>query len=122
MITISVYTLIILFFAHYVGDFLLQNKWMGENKSKAWLPLLSHIAVYTVTLGVFTYPMHTSYAWWIYFLIWNTLAHFCIDAYTSQLSRACYEAKNMGAFWKVVGFDQFLHVSCLISSFGALLK
>lgn len=122
MITISIYTLVILFFAHWIGDFVLQTSWMGNNKSKQWMPLLSHIAVYTFTLWAFTYYMHTSYSWWVWFVTFNGIAHLLIDAYTSQLSSECYKKDNIKGFFTTIGFDQFLHSACLISSAGALLK
>lgn len=122
MATVTIYILIYLFFAHYVADFVLQSRWMGKGKSKKWLPLLSHIAVYTTALGLFTYPIHHSYGWWVYFMCINSIAHLCVDTYTSQLARACYESGKMGAFWRVIGFDQFLHGMCLIASVGALFK
>ena len=37
---------------HLIGDFLLQNKWMSENKEKKALPLLIHSAVYTAAVFV----------------------------------------------------------------------
>jgi len=35
---------------HLIGDFLLQNKWMSENKEKKLPPLLIHSAVYTAAV------------------------------------------------------------------------
>jgi hypothetical protein len=38
---------------HIAGDFLLQNRWMAENKSTKLLPLLAHTSVYTATVALF---------------------------------------------------------------------
>lgn len=122
MITISPYFLIALFLAHLVGDFWFQTRWMGKGKSKRWLPLLSHIAVYTTTLGLFTYPMSHTYGWWVWFVVFNGFAHLITDTYSSQLSSYFWENKKEGAFWITVGCDQFIHAMCLVSSVGALLK
>lgn len=35
---------------HMVGDFLLQTRWMAEEKRRRWLPLFIHAGVYTLTL------------------------------------------------------------------------
>ena len=35
---------------HLIGDFLLQNRWMSENKEKKALPLLLHSAVYSAAV------------------------------------------------------------------------
>ena len=32
-----------LLFIHYIGDFILQSRWMAENKSKDISPLLCHV-------------------------------------------------------------------------------
>ena len=37
---------------HMIGDYLLQNKWMAENKAKKLSALLVHTAVYTVAVWV----------------------------------------------------------------------
>jgi len=42
----------LLLVGHLAGDFLLQNRWMAENKSTRWTPLLVHITVYTLTVAV----------------------------------------------------------------------
>jgi len=33
--------------AHLVGDYILQNNWEAQNKTKKWLPALSHVVKYT---------------------------------------------------------------------------
>ena len=38
---------------HVVGDYLFQIRWMAENKSRKFLPLLVHSAVYTVIVALF---------------------------------------------------------------------
>jgi len=38
---------------HIAGDFLLQNRWMAENKSSKLLPLLVHTSVYTAAVALF---------------------------------------------------------------------
>ena len=39
---------------HLVGDFLLQNEWMAENKAKQIAPLLVHSSIYTLSLFMFS--------------------------------------------------------------------
>lgn len=40
---------------HIAGDFLLQNRWMAENKSTKLLPLLVHTLVYTAAVALFAF-------------------------------------------------------------------
>lgn len=39
---------------HLVGDFLLQNNWMANQKEKNWLALALHSLVYTITVYLFS--------------------------------------------------------------------
>lgn len=34
--------------AHFAGDYLLQSRWMAEEKLKSWTPAVTHGAVYTL--------------------------------------------------------------------------
>lgn len=45
---------ITLLVGHLVGDYVLQNAWMANNKTKQLLPLLTHSLVYTFTLFIFS--------------------------------------------------------------------
>lgn len=42
-----------LLIGHLIGDFLLQTSWMAKNKATKWLPLLTHVTVYTVVVTAF---------------------------------------------------------------------
>jgi len=41
---------------HLAGDFLFQNKWMAENKTKNFAALLVHSAVYTAAVWLASLP------------------------------------------------------------------
>jgi len=41
-----------LLIGHLVGDFLLQNRWMAEKKTRHWGPLLIHCSVYTIAVSL----------------------------------------------------------------------
>lgn len=43
-----------LFAGHMAGDFLLQNKWMAQNKTRAAAPLLLHSALYSAAVWLFS--------------------------------------------------------------------
>jgi len=42
---------------HLFGDFLLQNRWMADNKAKKIIALLIHSAVYTTAVWLTSLPM-----------------------------------------------------------------
>lgn len=41
---------------HLVGDFLLQTRWMAENKADQWFPLIVHCTVYTAVVALLALP------------------------------------------------------------------
>jgi hypothetical protein len=72
--------LVWLLLLHFIGDFVLQNNWMAHNKSKHFLPLISHVGIYTLTLFVGTFWLSPAFA------IVNGLLHLVIDYYTSRIN------------------------------------
>ncbi|MDQ0430645.1 hypothetical protein QOZ98_003524 [Planomicrobium stackebrandtii] len=42
----------VLLIGHLIGDFLLQTSWMAKYKATKWLPLLTHVSVYTAVIAV----------------------------------------------------------------------
>lgn len=109
--------LIYIFFLHWVGDFVLQSRWMGNNKSKNWFALAFHVAVYENVLffGLIAYPGALKFA------VINMIIHFFIDAITSRASGFFFKKNNIYAFFTVIGFDQFLHAATLMLTFHYLL-
>lgn len=82
---------------HWIGDFRLQTYWMALNKSnwnKSWegmRAILSHVATYTLTLGVGLAPLWllgwipTLNGWsWLGFLLVTFGTHLATDAVTSK--------------------------------------
>lgn len=90
--------------AHWVGDFLLQTRWMGHNKSHNILAMLVHISVYTLTLCL-VLPFKLAFI--------NGLLHLCIDYSTSKMSAVFYKYRLEYLFWATIGLDQVLHIMCL---------
>ncbi|ALS80050.1 hypothetical protein AUO94_16110 [Planococcus kocurii] len=43
----------VLLLGHLIGDFLLQTSWMAKYKATKWLPLFTHVSVYTAVIAVF---------------------------------------------------------------------
>ena len=103
--------LIAIFSVHFIADFLLQTRWMGENKSHSHKALLAHIGVYTACLSVFG---------WQYALI-NGSIHMVVDFFSSRASSYFYKKKQMHYFWAVIGADQLLHNVTLLITWNMLL-
>jgi hypothetical protein len=103
---------------------------MAKGKSSSIAALSIHIISYTVvfTVGTFitTLFLDGDYrsewvfkdgfsAFWLFVLI-NVGSHFLIDYVTSRASKLEFERGNTGSAFKIIGFDQFLHVAIMAVS------
>ena len=99
----------ILMIGHFVSDFMLQNRWMGENKGKSLKVLTLHVLIYSFSMTIFCVLSqlivwgHWSYSYdyidivngfyfgsalTIFFSFF--IPHFITDFITSKLSGYCY--------------------------------
>lgn len=106
--------------AHWIADFVFQSRWMGENKSKDFIPLFAHIATYTVVLWVFCLFQAATPEIAFLFAVLNGLAHLLTDWITSNITSYAFKEKKMHLFWCTIGFDQYMHVAVLLSTLHML--
>lgn len=99
----------LLFFFHYVADFMCQSRMMGENKSKSFEWLITHVSVYIIVLGILSFPLFESWIGFTFWIVINYCLHLTTDFITSRLSTYFYLKKNMYGFWNVIGIDQTIH-------------
>jgi len=123
--------LILIFFTHFVADFMLQTDKMAKGKSSSNRWLTYHILAYSAVLLLVFGP---------WYALLNGLAHWVTDYFTSRASgkqwkkAAMYQAiiadpttgvdvktwatennaYHVHWFFVVIGFDQFLHAAILI--------
>jgi Protein of unknown function (DUF3307) len=104
-------TLIVLFFGHWVGDYLFQTSNMAVQKSSSikWLGL--HVLTYTVTLSAFSFVFFPLGVWWKFVLL-NGLLHGITDFFTSRIAKQY--AGTPRVFYPILGFDQFIHLATLV--------
>ncbi len=137
--------LVWLLFLHFVGDFILQPRWMAERKSTEFTVLLKHLAVISVvfTIGaVVLDPMLFAT-----FVLLNALIHGIIDwniwsVYKWTVVQRCtrqhelpfhptsdtllepqikhFKYWNDSWFYNTIGLDQFLHGATIIILYGVL--
>lgn len=129
---ISITPIIVILFAHWVADFVMQNDWMAKGKSKSNIPLLVHGATYTtvitVILSVMAYYLHYSPVDIIWFGIINGVLHTATDYVTSRLSSAAISADRLGGkipnlgFFTIIGLDQMLHFIMLFYTWTAIFN
>lgn len=114
---------------HWIGDFVLQTHWMASNKSKNLNALLSHVAVYYVTLVIgtsllFWYVFGADGSLWAMLTIWwmaNGILHFAVDHVTSRINGWLWNKGDYHNFFVSVGFDQFVHYACLFATASWML-
>lgn len=116
---ISLNIVIIILFAHWVSDFVMQTDEQAKGKSTSNKWLLDHILSYSTMMLVLcsVIPITTSAKGLVVWVAWNSLAHFMVDYVTSRVSSKLYKNGDIHNFFVVVGFDQFAHVAILISSY-----
>ena len=126
---------LIMFFAHFVGDFLLQSNWAATNKHHNWTALSDHLTWYGVALLVgLTLVPGLTLTWpaVLAFMSLNVGSHFVIDAVTSRLTSSLWRDAltassytgaplNLRRVFHVIGFDQYLHAAILLVSLSALM-
>lgn len=105
MLSLPIITTILIL--HWIADFVLQSSWMAQGKSKAMLPLLSHIAVYTAVLALLN-P--------IWALV-NGILHLIVDYFTSRWSSKLHAKGDIHNFFVVIGLDQTIHFICLFTTY-----
>lgn len=107
----TVTTILLLLWIHFIADFILQTDWMARNKSKRNIPLIVHCIVYTIPFLYFG---------WVFALV-NGTAHFVTDYVTSRASSRLWAKKEVHWFFVVVGFDQAIHMTTLILTYMWLI-
>jgi hypothetical protein len=107
VVMLSLSTITLVLFTHWVADFVLQSNWMAQGKSKTYLPLISHVAVYTLVLAL----IHPLWA------IVNGILHLVVDYFTSRISSKLYAKGDIHNFFVVIGLDQFIHVITLLTTY-----
>ena len=112
--------LYILMFGHWVGDFICQTNWMAMGKSKRMVPLVAHVAVYTLVVTLFACVAvdWEGKEWWsmsiLLFAASNAGLHLVVDFITSRISSYFYSKKDMHKFFITIGFDQYLHFVSIV--------
>jgi hypothetical protein len=107
-------------FLHWIGDFVFQTRWMADNKSKNPVALTLHVATYTLMLGIGLVGVVPEIGL-ARFLAINFGLHWLTDICTSQLTKYFWKKKDIHKFFATIGFDQFIHATCLLLTLRYLL-
>jgi len=113
--------LILLLFFHWIGDFVLQNRWLAENKSKNIYILTLHVLVYTIVISCGAYLLKGWDISVVDFAVLNFGLHWITDYVTSRMNKLFWSNGQIGKFFISIGFDQFIHQVCIILSANLFL-
>ena len=106
--------IILLLFAHWVGDYLLQTNKIAANKARGVKWLTIHVALYGAVLFCFSIVV-IKMPNIVYFVLINVALHWGTDFITSRA--AAYFKDNPRVYFPILGFDQFIHATALILTF-----
>lgn len=95
---------ILLFWLHFIGDFLLQSNYMALNKSKSIKVLSFHCLVYSLP-----------FLWFgLEFALIACGAHFLVDYISSKVTSYFWKIKQRHWFFVTIGFDQAVHMTIIL--------
>lgn len=103
-----VFDILILIWVHFFADFILQSDNIAKNKSTSNFILFQHVFLYCLPFVVF---------FGVTFAVFNALLHFIVDWNTSRATSFLWKHKKIHWFFVTIGFDQALHMTCLICSY-----
>jgi hypothetical protein len=110
MLPINLVLLII--FAHWVSDFVMQTDQMALNKSTSIKWLTYHVIAYMLSMFIIILVIWGSVnAYWI---LLNGALHWSTDFVTSKISSWLWRNERRHDFFVMVGFDQLIHYACLL--------
>ena len=123
----TIFALILIIWAHWFADFILQTDHQAINKSKDNSVLLQHVWWYNIPItlaGMFLFwdrgVILTVHLAMLFGLI-NSAMHFVTDYVTSRITGILWKQEKRHWFFVVIGIDQAIHMTCLLSTYQYLL-
>ena len=110
---VSLLVIVVILWAHFIGDFILQSDYHAVNKSKSNLALFEHVLWYSLPLCFAGFVIPVSFAW----LVSNMIMHAAVDYVTSRMTSQLWKEGKRHWFFVTIGADQSLHFTCLFSSY-----
>jgi len=127
--------LIVIFFIHWVADFIFQEENWAVNKSKSLKHLLKHTTTYTLVfvifLGIIKFLLELITINFEFYSVYQILLfggitflfHTITDYFTSKKVTERFENNHLGSeipnfgMFTIIGFDQYLHQVQLIVTY-----
>ena len=117
---ISISLVLMLLLLNFIGDFVLQSRYMAENKSKKIEVLIVHSLIYS--LPFIALCIYTTLEITMNYMYANMILHAVIDGISSRLTAYFYKTENKYRFFVTIGLDQIVHMSILLSTAYYFIK
>ncbi|MBM7662340.1 hypothetical protein JOC85_003147 [Bacillus mesophilus] len=101
-----------LLIGHFIGDFLLQTSWMAQYKATKWIPLLTHVTIYTIVVAIFGFLSGGLSLWGIAIIF---IGHVILDRkkFVSFWVKKIQRADGPSLGWLSIVTDQVFHLILL---------
>lgn len=99
-----------MFFAHFIGDYVLQIRWLAETKGKEWYNMLVHCVLYSSSVGLV--PLLHSHRFPLLGLIVIFVSHWLIDSWKVRMNSIAVSEQDKKAN---LYMDQLMHFMLLIA-------
>lgn len=124
-----IYIILYIVFIHWVADFVAQTDEMARGKSTSIKWLTRHVVAYGNVFGAGALPFLIYYIikgenhgiLIVSYILLNMGLHWITDYFTSKQTSKLWAKGEVHNFFVVVGFDQFIHMACLILTYQWLI-
>jgi hypothetical protein len=102
----------LLLIGHLIGDFLFQTRWMAQYKATRWIPLLTHVLVYTIIVSIFGFLSGGLSIWGIGVIF---IGHVILDrkTFVTLWVKKVQRVNGPGQDWLNIVADQIFHIILL---------
>ena len=99
--------------AHFVGDYVLQSRYLALSKGKEWYNMLVHCILYTGSISLVLIKWTGGFPFW--WLLWIFVSHWIVDSWKCR--RLEEESESLGKWSKkaYLYLDQLYHSMVLAS-------
>jgi hypothetical protein len=124
---INLFTTLFLLFFHWFADFICQTDKQAKNKSTSNKALLSHTLTYSGVIFIamqllYSFNYFGAQTWYarILFVGIQFITHTIIDYFTSRINSKLWTNGDTHNFFVSIGFDQFMHMAIMFTSFNII--
>ena len=118
-------TVFVILFGHWVADFVFQTDEMAQNKSSSNFWLTQHVLAYTICMAfvggfIFRDLIHGDDREFaialVSWLLVNLKLHWITDYTTSRINSYLWRNERRHDFFVMIGADQLIHYTCLFAT------